>query len=206
LSDPIIPPPRAARSTERLVLEPLASSMAKELWEAAETSMPELRPWMAWSARSTLEETERFAAKAEAEWAGGAGFQFAIAQDGEVIGGIGVEVRGPLERLGELGYWIRSDRCGRGLATEAAISAVGFAFQEIGLHRLELRAGVDNRASQRVAEKAGFQREGALREASRGAESPYDCYLYGLLASDPHPGGDGGYADGTRANEPWEPA
>jgi len=94
---------------------------------------------------------------------------------------------GPLDRLGELGYWVRTDRCGRGYATEASSSVVEFGFEEAGLHRLELRAGVDNRASQRVAEKLGFQQEGRLRQGGRGAEVPYDCYVYGLLVSDPAP-------------------
>jgi ribosomal-protein-serine acetyltransferase len=160
---------------------------------------------MAWAASSTQEETESFAAKAEEEWASGIAYHFTILLDGEVIGGVSIEVRGPIERLGELGYWVRTDRCGQGFATEAGMSTVDFGFGEIGLHRLELRAGTGNRASQRVAEKLGFQREGTLRQASRGAEAPYDCYLYGLLASDPRPTGTG--ATETRsARFPSEPA
>jgi ribosomal-protein-serine acetyltransferase len=184
LADLITPPPRAPRPTKRLVLEPIAKLLAKEVWEAAQVSLAELRPWMSWAASSTLEETESFASKAEVQWASGAAFHFSILEKGSVIGGISIEVRGPVERIGELGYWIRSDRCGRGFATEAAKSLVDFAFERIGLHRLELRAGVSNPASQCVAEKVGFQREGTLREGSRGAESTYDSYLYGLLASD----------------------
>jgi ribosomal-protein-serine acetyltransferase len=170
----------------------MAKTLAREVWEAAQSSMVELRPWMAWAATPTLEETERFASKAEDQWASGAAFHFSILENGSVIGGTSIEVRAPVERIGELGYWIRSDRCGRGFATEAAASLVDFAFEIIGLHRLELRAGVGNRASQRVAEKVGFQREGTLREASRGAESTYHSYLYGLLASDVRAGGTSG--------------
>jgi ribosomal-protein-serine acetyltransferase len=169
----------------------MAKELAKELWEAAERSMPELGSWMAWAADSSLEETESFATRAEAQWASGTGFHFMIVQEADVIGAVSIEVHGPLERIGELGYWVRSDRSGHGFATEAAESMVDFAFETIGLHRLELRAGVDNRASQRVAEKVGFQREGTFREASRGAESTYDSYLYGLLATDPRPDRDG---------------
>jgi ribosomal-protein-serine acetyltransferase len=192
LSDLTTPPPRIARSTRRLVLEPIAGELARGLWEAAETSMIELRPWMQWAATSTLEETGRFVSKAEAQWASGTAFHFAVLQEAAVIGGAGIEIHGPVERIGELGYWIRSDRSGQGFATEAAGALVDFAFREIGLHRLELRAGVENRASQRVAEKVGFQREGMLREASRGAASTYDCYLYGLLASEVRTGDTGG--------------
>jgi ribosomal-protein-serine acetyltransferase len=181
-------PARSPRSTERLTLEPLARTRAGHLWAAAEASLVELRPWMAWAAKTSLEETKTFAANAEAQWAGGTVFHFVIVKDGEVIGSVGLEVkREELDRLGVLGYWVRSDQCGCGYATEASSSVVDFAFRELGLHRIELRAGVGNVASQRVAEKLGFRREGTLRQGSRGAESAYDCYLYGLLASDPRP-------------------
>jgi hypothetical protein len=45
-------------------------------------------------------------------------------------------------------------------------------------------AGVENRASQRVAEKLGFRREGSLRRGCPLADGGYDGYLYGLLATD----------------------
>lgn len=178
-------PARSARSTERLTLVPLSTALTNGMWAASDASLPDLRPWMAWAHTASPEETVKFAARAEAQWVAGTAFHFAIVLDGEVIGGVGVEVRGPLDRLGELGYWVRTDRCGQGYATEASSSVVEFGFEEAGLHRLELRAGVDNRASQRVAEKLGFQQEGRLRQGGRGAEVPYDCYVYGLLVSDP---------------------
>jgi RimJ/RimL family protein N-acetyltransferase len=179
--------PRTNRKTVRLTLEPVATTRAEELWNATAGSLPELRPWMAWAADSSATETRNFAARAETQWASGEAYHFTLLRDGEVAGGISVEVRQPLERIGELGYWVRTDLCGRGLATEAGVSMVDFGFGVVGLHRLELRAGTGNRASQRVAEKLGFRREGMLREASRGAYAPYDSYVYGLLASDPRP-------------------
>jgi ribosomal-protein-serine acetyltransferase len=196
----MIPLARRRRSTARLILVPVEEGLAAEIWRATEVSMPELRPWMPWADTSGLDETKSFAAKAESQWGSEIGFHFTILEDEAVIGGVSIEVRGPVERIGELGYWVRSDRCGRGFATEAAGSLVDFAFRELGLHRLELRAGVGNRASQRVAEKLGFQREGTLREASRGADSTYDSYLYGLLATDLRlRAGSGEEAPGTAA-------
>lgn len=178
-------PARTNRPTRRLTLEPVASGRAGDLWAAAEASLPELRLWMAWAASSSLEETRDFAAKAEAAWAAGQAYHFSMLRGADVIGAISIEVRQPVDRIGELGYWVRTDHAGQGVATEAGASMLDFGFGELGLHRLELRAGTGNRASQRVAEKLGFQREGMLRQASLGAEAAYDCYVYGLLASDP---------------------
>lgn len=59
-----------------------------------------------------------------------------------------------------LGYWVAAGHRGHGLATHAVAAAVGLAFGELGLHRLEAATLVDNVASQRVLEKNGFTRIG----------------------------------------------
>jgi RimJ/RimL family protein N-acetyltransferase len=173
--------------TERLRLEPIAPGNADELWEASKTSLRELNRWMWWAAEASLASTRAFAEDTERLRREGMSYQFAVRDDGGVAGAMGVDIHGAERRVGEVGYWIRTDRAGRGYATEAGRAVVDFAFAEIGLYRLELRAGVENRASQRVAEKLGFTREGTLRQGCAHGRMGYDCYLYGLLATDPRP-------------------
>jgi ribosomal-protein-serine acetyltransferase len=172
-------------ATDRLLLEPIGPVHAEELWRATEASLPELRLWMFWAGSADPDSTRAFAEEAEREWADGIAFHFAIRDRDGIAGGLGIEVPVPVRRLGELGYWVASGRAGRGYATEAGAAAVAFAFDAIGLYRLELRAGVENVASQRVAEKLGFRREGTLRRGCPLADGAYDGYLYGLLATDP---------------------
>jgi len=83
----------------------------------------------------------------------------------------------------EIGYWVRREERGRGIAPRALelISAWGF---ERGYRRLQLHADVENAASQRVAEKAGYRREGLLRAWIEQDGVPRDHVLYSLLASD----------------------
>lgn len=175
---------RRRRETERLSLSPVDPGMAAEIWAATEASLKELRPWMVWAALSTEETTRTFTEEAVQEWEDGTAYQFAILDDEGVAGAIGVDVPVPIRRIGEIGYWIRSDRTGRGYATEAGREVIRFGFVDLALYRLELRAGVQNAASRRVAEKLGFRREGRLRKGCLGPEGGYDCYLYGLLSSD----------------------
>jgi ribosomal-protein-serine acetyltransferase len=93
--------------------------------------------------------------------------------------------RSHLEALSSIGYWMRADLTGKGYTTEATAGLLAFAFEAAGMYRVELRAGVENRASQRVAEKLGFTREGVLRRGCPvSADRAYDCYLYGLLSED----------------------
>jgi RimJ/RimL family protein N-acetyltransferase len=89
-------------------------------------------------------------------------YQFAIVQDGRVVGSIGMRVDEE-SATGHIGYWCVAQARGRGVVTHALRRLCRFGFGELGLKRLELIADPDNAASQRVAEKAGFQREAVLR-------------------------------------------
>jgi RimJ/RimL family protein N-acetyltransferase len=176
---------RGTLRTPRLRLEPMDLSLAGELWEATQSSLKELRRWMRWAEQASLESTQAFAEEAERRWNEGLSYTFAVRDADGVVGGFGLDIHAGEGRIGELGYWIRTDRASRGYATEAGQALIDFAFAELGLYRLELRAGVDNLASQRVAEKLGFRREGRLRRGCAHGRTGYDCYVFGLLATDP---------------------
>lgn len=109
---------------------------------------------------------EWFALSAEG-WRTGTSATFAIHVDGieGPVGGIGVRFLSELDEGGaEVGYWVGAEARGRGIATKATRTVAGWAFGAVpGLARLQLRADVQNIASNRVAEKAGFTREGVLR-------------------------------------------
>lgn len=174
--------------TERLLLEPLGPRHLESLWGAVERSEEELSRWMAWCVEPKKAETQAFLEACARSLEAGTEWSFGVMVNGEAVGTVGVGRHVPLVRSAELGYWLRSDLAGRGYMTEAAAAAVRFAFEEVGLHRLELHAGPGNGASIRVAEKLGFKREGLLRHGSYARDGWYDVYVFGLLASDPRPG------------------
>ena len=58
---------------------------------------------------------------------------------------------------------------------------IDIGFEELGLHRIEIRAGVDNARSRAVSERLGFTYEGIEREGSRGSRGFYDLAVYSLL-------------------------
>jgi ribosomal-protein-serine acetyltransferase len=176
--------------TGRLRLEPVSEGHTDSMWAATEASLPQLTPWLSWTKDASRESSRWFAEYSSAEWDAGREFDFAILEEGDVVGTIGLRRNHPVTPNAELGYWCRTDRAGRGLVTEAGRAVVTFGFEAVGLHRITLMAGLENLASQRVAEKLGFRREGALREVAWSATEPYDCYVYGLIVTDPRPGGD----------------
>jgi ribosomal-protein-serine acetyltransferase len=184
-----MPVPRKPLFTDRLTLEPTGPEHTERIWEAVSSSLPELRPWLIWAVKADGAAENAFSSQAPILWEAGSDYAFAILNDDAIIGGVGLHHRASLLPIVEIGYWLRSDRTRRGYTTEAASAAVDFAFEILEVDRIELRAGVGNTPSQRVASKLGFAREGLLRHGGLGESGPYDSYLYGLLRSDKRPGG-----------------
>jgi RimJ/RimL family protein N-acetyltransferase len=115
---------------------------------------------------TTADAHDWFAITAEG-WRNGTSATFGIHTDGidGAVGGVGVRFLSELdEGCAEIGYWVAAEARGRGIATAATLLAARWAFDAVpDLARLQLRADVENGASNRVAEKAGFTREGVLR-------------------------------------------
>jgi RimJ/RimL family protein N-acetyltransferase len=90
------------------------------------------------------------------------------------------------DSLAEVGYWTVAEARGRGIATRAVRLVTRWALRDVGVVRMQLRAAAENEASQRVAERAGFVKEGVLRSArfDRRAGKRRDFVLYSLLRDD----------------------
>jgi RimJ/RimL family protein N-acetyltransferase len=101
---------------------------------------------------------------------------------GELLGGIGTRVAG--SAVIEVGYWVKAEARGRGVATRALALIARFAFDELGAARVQLTAEPDNLGSQRVAEKVGFVREGTLRSRLLVKGRRRDAVMFSLLPGD----------------------
>ncbi len=80
-----------------------------------------------------------------------------------------------------LGYALMPESWGKGLATEAASLAISFGFLELGLHRIEADTEPNNKRSNKVLERLGFQREGLLRERFVHPDGIQDSLIFGIL-------------------------
>jgi RimJ/RimL family protein N-acetyltransferase len=88
----------------------------------------------------------------------------------------------------EIGYWTVAAARRRGVATVAVAAACHWAFGALAVERIELCHAVENAASGRVAEKAGFTFEGRLRRSYRyGDGLKHDELLWARLSDDPAP-------------------
>lgn len=116
-----------------------------------------------------VENRDAFAARCSArsrEWQLGTGYGFGIfTEDGAFAGEINLSSvqRGPFQNA-YVGYWIDEKYAGKGYTPEAVVVGARFAFEELGLHRLQIAIIPRNQASRRVVEKLALREEGvALR-------------------------------------------
>ena len=157
------------------------------LFDAARESSAEVYPFLEWChADYQIEESHNWIALVYQKWLKGEWFDFAIldTRTQRYLGGCGLnDIRLP-QYTANLGYWIRSSATGQGIATDATRLLAKFAFDHIGLQRVEIVIAESNLASIRVAEKSGAILEGTLRNKLFLHGTPTDALLYSLIPSD----------------------
>ena len=123
------------------------------------------------------ENHQRFLAKKSINWG------ITLVEEQRVIGNIGFYFYHQEYYKVDLGYTVARPYWRKGVATEALGAVVKFAFETIGVHRINVDTRMDNLASLGLMRAAGFQYEGARRECVRNADGTYQTWgLFGMLA------------------------
>lgn len=154
-------------------------SDADALFALVEANRDRLRPWMPWEpATSSVEDIRTFISSCRvSETDADANGLFV---DGALAGTMGMRVD-LRANAADIGYWIDGAHEGRGIVTRAAERFLAFAFDELGLHRMELRAAAANVRSRAVAARLGMREEGTLRGSERVHGGYHDMVVHGLL-------------------------
>lgn len=171
-------------SDDLIALRPLETSDATAIAEACAdplipkfTFMPE---------HLTPDQAVEWVERRNEQWRKGevAGFAIVAATDHrDLVGTIGVGVDRRLVS-GEVFYWIATHARRRGFATRSVRLISAWAFEELGLERLELLTHPENQASQAVARAAGYSYEGTMRSHQPFKGGRMDSALFSLLPSD----------------------
>lgn len=141
--------------TDRLVLPPTRASDADRAFDI-QTDWEVTRMLRMASFPPDRQEIRRWFADHQREWLAGEAYRFAVELEGRMVGL--VDVDGIAGREGSLGYWLDRAAWGRGYAFEAAHAVTRFAFEDVGLSKLEAGHAHDNPASGRVLTKLGSAR------------------------------------------------
>ncbi|MEV0122931.1 GNAT family N-acetyltransferase [Streptomyces sp. NPDC050703] len=178
---PVLPVPGG------LVLRPWRLTDAPSVYDAFQD--PVLQRWHARVADSES-EARGWIEEWRAAWAGERDAHWAIADaETDVLAGrIALRLIVLADGQAEIAYWTVPAARGRGVAPRAVETLSRWAFDEVGLHRLELTHATANEASCRVAEKSGFTAEGTKRSAVLHEDGWHDMHLHARIAG---PGAEG---------------
>lgn len=162
-----------------IVVRTLTPDDDVELFALVDRNRDRLRPWMPWEPATkgpsdTRDFIERSIASEHDLDANG------IFIVGRLAGSIGLRVDA-MDEKGEVGYWLDGDAEGRGIVTRACERFLTLAFEELGLHRVELHAATGNERSRAVAVRLGMVEEGTGRENGRIDGGFVDLVMFGIL-------------------------
>ncbi len=122
----------------------------------------------------------------------GTGSIFAVEsrETGRLVAGFGLHRVDDRDRTAEIGYWVAPWARGQGIGAEATRRLARYAFDDLGLGRVDVLVEPANAASHRVAAKAGCTYEGVRVAAGVGGparERRVDLAAWRLLPGDPFP-------------------
>lgn len=121
---------------------------------------------------------------APAQQRGGDGVVRAVERGGRLVGCVDLKHTDWAARTTETGYWVAPWARRQRVGSTATRALASWALTSGGIERVELLAATGNRGSQRVAEAAGFVREGVARNAGYVHGGRVDLVVYSLIAGD----------------------
>lgn len=131
---------------------------------------------------ASIEAEKRFLRKDIRQWRAGEAWNFSIMLGDRLIGAIGIMPEDSRPYNAEIGYFIDRELHGKGYTLQAVRLAEQFVLTcQPQIHRLYACMVVDNVASARVVEKAGFLREGRLSGYLKVGKTFHDAFVYGKV-------------------------
>jgi ribosomal-protein-serine acetyltransferase len=161
---------------------------AQAIADMVDQNRAHLRQWLPWLDNSrSVEDSKAFIRDALRQFADNQGFQAGIWYQGKLAGGIGYHPINWASRKVEIGYWLGETYQGKGLVTKACRTLVTYAFDVLGLNKVEIRCAIENVRSCAIPKRLGFTQEGILREAEWLYDHYIDLVVYGMLAREWQP-------------------
>ena len=177
--------PQPALADDAIWLEPLAEALVPELgWVLG--GDPDIARFTRIPSEPDLAFLTGWLTRYERAWDDGSAAGFAVrdAETGEAVGFAGIVQLELDKQEGEIGYVVAPSARGRGVAGRALALLTHWSFETLGLQRIELRIDPANEASARIARRAGYYREGTLRNTYFKEGLRSDIEVWSRLAAD----------------------
>ncbi len=112
-------------------------------------------------------------------------YVFAIRKQNDFLGLIGFKDTERLNKRTEIGYWLSESYQRQGIMIQAVKKLCDFAFNNLGMNRIQIKCAVGNVRSSNIPQKLGFTLEGIEREGILLSDNVYaDLQVYSLLKRD----------------------
>jgi [ribosomal protein S5]-alanine N-acetyltransferase len=182
----ITAPPSIRLDDERVILRPPERGDCEEWAKLRGESRRFLTPWEpTWSPDSLTRSAYRRRLQRYAiDWRSDQGYSFFLFRkpEGALVGGVGLSnVRRGVAETGSLGYWVGERYTRQGYMSRGLRLTLAFAFQRLGLHRVEAACLPHNAPSRGLLLKAGFREEGYAREYLCIDGRWQDHILFGMI-------------------------
>lgn len=172
--------------TKRTVVRIFNNDDLKGYWNLIKTNRERLEKDFPITLKNTRTKkaTESWIDQKIKSWSKHTSFSFVILENENdtLIGQLTIKTIDWKIPKAEMAYFIDKDWEGKGITTEVVKGGIDFCFNNLKLNKVFIRTAPDNRASQRIAEKCGFKKEGLLKKDHRQSDGTLsDVLYYGLL-------------------------
>ncbi|MBY7145116.1 GNAT family N-acetyltransferase [Virgibacillus sp. NKC19-3] len=168
---------------EELYLRMLSIEDAKELFRLTDNSRDYLREWLSWvDATKTVDDSRAFIEHTLQTYRTKKGCTAGIFYQGELVGAAGFNSFDWPNKIGYIGYWLAEGFQGKGIMSRVCHALTSYAFHELRLNKVTIRAAYENKKSRAIPERLGFVQEGQIRQAEWLYDHYVDHVVYGMLA------------------------
>ena len=171
--------------SENINLEPTSEKHAESMFQAINTNRVHLSRFLPWVENmKSITDVKEYIKNSVVQTEEKKEVSFLIVSEKSVIGRIGIHNINSQNKNASIGYWLIKEAQGKGIISKATRSLITYAFQTLGLNRIEIRAATDNQRSRSVPERLGMLKEGTLREAELVNGKFLDLEVYSVLSSE----------------------
>lgn len=171
-----------------IMIRPFNEDDIEEFFNAVKESVDLVGKWLPWCTHDySRTDADEWVSGAMYEWGQGHDFRFVICTEEapkQLLGSVAINHINYEFQTANLGYWVRSSAIQNGFARAASLLACEYAFQYLGLTRIEIVALPENIASNKVAQSLRATFEGLLRNKIVHHNQPQDANCYSLIPND----------------------
>jgi ribosomal-protein-serine acetyltransferase len=163
-----------------------------------------LRAWLSWAdSTRTLEDTRRMIRFGLRQHARGSGMNAGVWYLNRLVGVVSYNYIDRVRGITEIGYWLDEAHQGYGIMTAACRAMTTYAFDRLGLQRVEIRCAVHNLRSRAIPDRLRFVEEGIAPQLDWTADHYVESIVYSMSAAD-WQAQEGKALDGSKNRRRWQ--